>query len=188
MRGAEAKAAYEVLVRRHASDLYRFAYRLVGQSAGAEDLLQETYYQAWRSIGSLREAEKGRAWLMTILRRRWIRIVREHARGPFARGDQIDVDETASPLPGPDLDLFARRESVQGALDRLDPRFKEPFLLVFLEGLSCREAAERLTVPLGTVLSRIHRARVALRVLLRDVPEAGRPGADEARAAPGGGR
>lgn len=97
-----------------------------------------------------------------------------------------DFDDTASPLPGPDLDVLARRENVQGALNRLDSRFKEPFLLVFLVGLSCREVAERLSVPLGTVLSRIHRARAALRVYLRESPDADRPEAAGPRSLSGG--
>ncbi|MCC7140034.1 MAG: RNA polymerase sigma factor [Planctomycetes bacterium] len=185
MRAADAKAAYETLVRQHAADLYRFAYRLVGDASGAEDLVQETYFHAWRSIGGLREPEKGKAWLMTILRRRWIRSMK--ASHPLATADDVDVDDTASPLPGPDLDLFARREAVQRALARLDVRYKEPFLLVFLEGLSCREAAGRLSLPLGTVLSRIHRARAALRAYLKETPESGRGDADARRASPGGG-
>ena len=168
MAQPDTRALYESLVRQHASDLYRFAFRFVGDTTKAEDLVQETYFHAWRSIGSLREPEAGRAWLMTILRRRWVRGIRREAHGPQVRTGGTDIDDTASPLPGPDLNLFALRESIQAALDRLDLRFKEPFLLVFMEGLSCREAAERLSIPLGTVLSRIHRARGSLRELLRE--------------------
>jgi RNA polymerase sigma-70 factor (ECF subfamily) len=69
------------------------------------------------------------------------------------------VDEKSSDL----LDSIAGRDRLQKALDKLDDRFKEPFLMVFLEGLSCAEAAEVLGVPLGTVLSRLHRARNQLR-------------------------
>lgn len=181
----DARSVYETLVRRHGGDLYRLAYRLVGDAVEAEELVQETYFQAWRSIDLLREPEAGRAWLGTILRRRWMRGLREEGRRPQQASGEADVDAAPSPLPGPDLGLLARRESVQAALGRLEPRFREPFLLVFLEGLSCREAAERLSIPLGTVLSRIHRARASLRVFLREEPEASR-GAGEARAAPGG--
>lgn len=183
----DTRALYESLVRRHGSDLYRFAYRLVGDATRAEDLVQETYFHAWRSIGSLRDPEAGRAWLMTILRRRWARGLRREAHAPrVSRTGEADIDATASPLPGPDLDLFARRESVQAALDRLDVPLKEPFLLVFLEGLSCREAGERLSIPLGTVLSRIHRARASLRVLLRDEGTVRRRQSEDPRARSGG--
>ena len=120
------------------------------------------------------------------LRRRWARGLRREAREPRVRGEETDIDSAASPLPGPDLDLFARRESVQVALGRLDLRLKEPFLLVFLEGLSCREAADRLSIPLGTVLSRIHRARASLRVLLRDEAAAPRRDSGDPRASSGG--
>ena len=186
MAGADPRAIYEALVSRHGGDLYRFAYRLVGDATRAEDLVQETYFHAWRSIRSLRDPEAGRGWLLTILRRRWARGLRREARAPRTSTDQADIDGAASPFPGPDLDLFARRESVQIALDHLDPRMKEPFLLVFLQGLSCREAADRLSIPLGTVLSRIHRARASLRVLLRDTDQVGPGTSDEVRASSGG--
>lgn len=77
------------------------------------------------------------------------------------------------PTLGGDIDVLASdeqdgsmRDALQRALDRLDVRFKVPFLLVFLEGLTCQETADELGLPLGTVLSRIHRARVALRASL----------------------
>ena len=184
MARAEQRTVYETLVRRHSADLFRFAYRLVGKIQEAEDLVQETYYQAWRSIGSLRDPEAGRAWLLTILRRQWARELDRGSRGP-AIGAQ-DPDDSASPFPGPDLDLLAKREHVQGAIDRLDPRWKEPFLLVFLTGLSCREAADCLSIPLGTVLSRIHRARTALRGYLREAGEPGATSSDAPRSERGG--
>jgi len=186
MRSSDARTIFESLVRAHAADLYRFAFRLLGEAQGAEDLVQEAYHHAWRSVESLRDPAAGRAWLLTILRRRWSRRLRDESRRRGPRLEERDVDQSASPLPGPDIDLLARREWVQDALNRLDPRLKETFLLVFLEGLSCREAAERLGSPLGTVLSRVHRARVALRVLLRDVSDEEDAPGMTTRALPGG--
>ena len=75
---------------------------------------------------------------------------------------RVDAD-TVTPY----LELLARREDIQRALDALDPDRRTVFLLVFLEGFTCREAGEMLDIPLGTVLSRIHRARGELRGLLR---------------------
>jgi RNA polymerase sigma-70 factor (ECF subfamily) len=169
---------FEGLVARHAAELYRFAYRLVGEAAAAEDLVQETFHQAWKGLAGLRDPAKGRAWLYTVLRRRWKRTLRS---GTAARpeGAREDAALIASPLDGPEL-VVERREWLQHALDALDPTFRETFVLVFVAGLSCREAAGALDVPLGTVLSRLHRARQSLRSTLAQ--------ADTARRSQEGGR
>jgi RNA polymerase sigma-70 factor, ECF subfamily len=157
---------YETLVRAHAADLFRFAYRLSGTHAAAEDLLQETFSEAWRCIEQLRTPSAGRAWLLQILRHRHAHQQRGAARRPTLGGD-VDVLESRE-------QDCSMRDDLQGALDELDDRFKVPFLLVFLEGLTCQETADALGLPLGTVLSRIHRARVALRASLDEpvVPRA----------------
>jgi RNA polymerase sigma-70 factor (ECF subfamily) len=173
------RSVYETLVERHAASLYRLAYRLVGETAGAEDLVQESFLQAWRSIRSLREVDAGSAWLTTILRRRFGRWLHDRSRQPRVAADS-DADDTASPLPGPDAGMFSDHERLQRALDHLDPRLKEPLLLSQMAGLSCGETARLLSLPLGTVLSRIHRARVELRRRLEprsvdDVRDSGSP-------------
>jgi RNA polymerase sigma-70 factor (ECF subfamily) len=160
---------YEDLVHRHAADLYRFAHRLCGNAQIAEDLVQDSFYEAWRLIHSLREPRRGRAWLFQILRYRYAHTVRDRSRRVRATGggggellDQIAEE------PGQDvLDALSNQELLQRALDSLDDDYKEPFLMVFLEGLRCHEVAESLDLPLGTVLSRIHRARQLLRRSLR---------------------
>jgi RNA polymerase sigma-70 factor, ECF subfamily len=154
-RGAQR---YEALVRAHAPDLFRFAYRLTGTRAAAEDLLQETFSEAWRCLAQLRKPAAARAWLLQILRHRHAHSQRGAARRPTLGGD-IDRLESGE-------QDGSMRDALQRALDELDDRFKVPFLLVFLEGLTCQETADELGVPLGTVLSRIHRARIALRASL----------------------
>ncbi len=160
------RARYERWVTDHSVELYRFALRMTGRGEIAEDLTQETFYHAWRSMKSLRDPSRARAWLFQILRYRYSHWLRD-------KGRQVKTTAPAEPIenrPGKDrastLERMTRHESLQLALDDLDERFRTPFLMVFLEGLSCREAAERLGVPLGTVLSRIHRARQALRASL----------------------
>ncbi len=160
-RGAQR---YETLVRAHAADLFRFAYRLTGTHAAAEDLLQETFSEAWRCLEQLRRPSAARAWLLQILRNRHAHQQRGAARRPALGGD-IDALESEA-HDGP------TRDALQRALDQLDDRFKVPFLLVFLEGLTCQETADAMGVPLGTVLSRIHRARVALRARLAEPSDA----------------
>jgi len=158
-------------VRDHTDELYAFAFRYCGRSDIAEDLVAETYTEAWKSIRKLRNAASGRAWLFQILRHRCSHWLRDSGRRPDTVASlEAVADRVAAPGPGVP-ETLARREALQRALDRLDDRFKAPFLMVFLQGLSCREAAEALDVPLGTVLSRIHRARGVLRGSLAEFGE-----------------
>lgn len=164
---------YEQLVRQYGGDVYRFAYRLSGDKDLADDLTQEAFCEAWRSLGDLRNPERGKSWLMQILRHRFLHTVRDSGRRVQARPDmealnQLDTGDVASVLA-----RLADQELLQHALDLLEDRFKEPFLLVFLEGFHCREVAELLDLPLGTVLSRIHRARIQMRASIRQLDPVG---------------
>ncbi len=174
------RACYEQWVREHAGDLYRFALRLCGDPQVAEDLVQETFYQAWRGRGRLRDAEKARSWLFQILRYRHSHWARSRAGDPLRPAPGFtDLEAfaeqagTAPAAPGAQPD---NREALQAALNQLDDRFKLPLLMVFVQGLTCRGVAEQLDVPLGTVLSRIHRARGHLRrALAGATPARGEP-------------
>ncbi len=167
MNDAERRALFQRLVRDQAGELYRFALLQTGQAEQAEDLVQETYYEAWRSIARLREPEKARAWLFQILRHRFAHWVRAKSRRPQATVD-VTEQEIVSKNAVDALESLERRDAIRRALQRLDERYRETFLLVFLEGFSCREAAAFLEIPLGTVLSRIHRARRDLRASLSE--------------------
>jgi len=153
---------YEEWVRVFGADLYRMAYRLCGDTNTAEDLVQETFYHAWKDMSKLRDHSKARPWLFQMLRYRYAHMVRDQMRR--IKADSIDslAGQVADPSPSP-LARLTDRDTLQVALDDLDERLKAPLLMVFLEGLTCREAAEALDIPLGTVLSRIHRARQRLR-------------------------
>jgi RNA polymerase sigma-70 factor (ECF subfamily) len=152
-------------VRDHAGDLYRFAHRFCGDAAIAEELVQETFYQAWKGRFSLRRRDRARAWLFQILRRRCARWLQERAAQPAATAPVAAMDLAADTQPGPG-EMLAQREALQAALDTIEERFKLPLLMVFVEGLTCQQTAECLDLPLGTVLSRIHRARQRLRAAL----------------------
>lgn len=149
---------YAALVRAHAADLYRYAVRLTGDTDFAEDVVQETFQEAWRGLAGLRSPEAGRAWLFQIMRNRHAHGVRAASRRPAPSSGIDELSQTCGDAPD--------RSALQRALDDLDARFKTPFLMVFLEGLTCQETADALGIPLGTVLSRVHRARAALRVTL----------------------
>ena len=160
MAKADPRLLYEQWVRAHGPELYRFAYRLSGNHQVTEDLVQETYVEAWKSLTGNRGPEKARAWLFQILRFRYAHFIRDGKRrmqaGPIEGIDAPDPTPAAT-------DRVADQEILQGALNELSAELRETFLMVFMQGYKCREAAEELHVPLGTVLSRLNRARETLR-------------------------
>jgi RNA polymerase sigma factor (sigma-70 family) len=171
----DCEGLYEDLVQRHAARVWRMAYRLTGDHADAEDLTQEAYYEAWRSIGTLREPEAGGGWLIRILIHRASRRLRRIRTTPELERLQDGALEEAAAA---EFDLGGSQVDIQAALDGLDPDRR----MVFLEGFTCREAGEMLDIPLGTVLSRIHRARAELRVSLRHMNPAMRESESHGRA------
>jgi RNA polymerase sigma-70 factor (ECF subfamily) len=160
------RVRYEALVQAHAVDLHRFAYRLTGKMDAAQDLVQETFLEAWRSIGSQSMPGKERAWLFSVLRHRWAHQRRDSSRRIQTRDDSEQLHQQPSSDAGV-LDRMIHTERLQSALDALDAPFRETFLMVFMQGLTCKEAAEALGVPLGTVLSRVSRAKEAMRKSVR---------------------
>jgi RNA polymerase sigma-70 factor (ECF subfamily) len=167
MRDDQLRSTYEGWVRDYAADLFRAAARLCGQRDVAEELVQETFYEAWRSVRSLHDIARARMWLLTILRRRYARWVRDETRKPRNnRSLETDCKRIGGTADGSAGELLDQLDELQAALNVLDDRYKLPFLLVFLEGMTCEQTARFLDLPLGTVLSRIHRARTRLRMSL----------------------
>jgi len=167
---------YERWVHAHGAELYRFAYRLSGKEQVAEDLVQETFTEAWRSLLARRKPDQPRAWLFQILRFRYAHFIRDQRHHLNTSHDTDALDENIAPQQPHPLDRLANQESLERAFAVLSPSVRETFLLVFQAQLTCREAAEELHIPLGTVLSRIDRARRILRTALASkdaAPEAG---------------
>jgi RNA polymerase sigma-70 factor (ECF subfamily) len=155
----------------HVPELLRVATRLCGDAAAGEDLVQETYLQAWRSFHRFEAGTNCRAWLYKILLFTYSAQRRKRARQPFL----VDIDTAADAAllvesPTPDM-LTA--EAVRAAFERLPDPFRTLVLLVDVEGLTYREAADALTVPIGTVMSRLSRGRRMLRLgLAEHAPDA----------------
>jgi RNA polymerase sigma-70 factor, ECF subfamily len=159
---ALSQAEFNRLVTDHGPALYRIAYRLVGDRHEAEDLVQDTYRSAWKSRQTY-QAERGeRAWLAAILRRRAIDRWRRHTVPTYTSGD--GPLQVGTPAIDPTDEQFT--DEMQHALGQLPQELRETLLLVVVTELTHQEAADVLGVPLGTVLSRVSRARARLRELL----------------------
>jgi RNA polymerase sigma-70 factor, ECF subfamily len=160
----DAWAAFEGEVLPHADRLFRLAMWFERNRADAEDVVQDTMIQALKSFHRFQPGTNCRAWLITILQR----IVSNRRR---ARGRSIVVsdpdDHIAQTVPFvPPIPQELTDELVLGTLRRLTPAFQEVILLCDVEDLSYKEAAEALAIPIGTVMSRLHRGRAQLRAEL----------------------
>lgn len=156
--------AFDRWVADHVAVLYRVAYRLLGNGHDAEDVVQDAFRSAWTSRHLYDRARSERAWLLAILRRRVADHWRRRETREVAAGADFD-----RPTAG-ESDPFADELSatMQAALDRLPIELRETLLLVVVGELTHQEAADLQGIPLGTVLSRVSRARSRLRGFLLD--------------------
>lgn len=150
------------LVADHHAALYRYAYRLSGSAADAEDLVQQTFLTAAAKLDQVRSAEGVRSWLYAVLRNTWLKSCRK--RGPVRAGD-LDLALESIPEELPETPLVDREE-LQAALDGLPEEFKIVVLMFYYEHCSYQEIADKLGLPIGTVMSRLSRAKSQLRVRL----------------------
>jgi RNA polymerase sigma-70 factor (ECF subfamily) len=142
-------------MRAYSPELYRYAYWLCRDSFQAEDLLQETFMRAWKSWDDLRDESAARSWLYTILRNERARL---YERKRFKIDDDQDLNEVPDPRVG-----VADELEMRDALRALPPGYREPLLLQWIGGYSCREIAEIMNLTEGAVMTRLTRARIALR-------------------------
>lgn len=162
---ALSQADFNEIVDLHGPTLYRMAYRMMGDRHEAEDVVQDAYRSAWKSRLRYEAGRSQRAWLIAILRRRIIDRWRKSPPPSVLSGDQpLDVA-----VAGDDPTAGGYTDEMQRALDRLPGELRESLILVVVGELTHQEAADSLGVPLGTVLSRVSRARVRLREYLHVV-------------------
>lgn len=169
---AEPRRRFEEEALVHLDALYGLALRLTGgDEARSEDLVQDTYLRAFRSWEQFEAGTNCRAWLMTILRNTFINEYRRRK----SRGEQVEFEEVAERPPTPALfeadpkgtvlERVLEREVVR-AIETLPDDFRVPVVLADIEGLSYGEVAELMGIPVGTVKSRLFRARRRLQELL----------------------
>jgi RNA polymerase sigma-70 factor (ECF subfamily) len=159
-----------------ARPLMAAAMRLTRRRADAEDLVQETLYRAWRSLRTFERGTRFKAWLFRILTNAFINRGKREAMAPAAC-DPLDLERTqtrtapAELVELRELDAVSDQhfdQRVKAALEALPETYRVPMVLFALGDLTYREIADALSVPIGTVMSRLHRARAHLRDELLD--------------------
>ncbi|QDF68571.1 sigma-70 family RNA polymerase sigma factor [Shewanella sp. SNU WT4] len=152
---------YDALVKVLHADIFRYAYWLCGDRHVAEDITQETFLRAWKSLDALKDEKAAKAWLITILRR-------ENARR-FER-KQFDYTDTEEGQLEDNINLTLEQKMEQTLLRRqiakLEPEYREPLLLQVIAGFTGEEIAQVLELNQNTVLTRLFRARNQLKDLL----------------------
>lgn len=147
--------------------LYRVAYRFTGNRADAEDLVQETFFKAYRAFDRFQEGTNCKAWLLTILRNTYLDRAKKMAKEPPTEawdeatsaqdGSQLAAAEVESVLDG------SLEAEVEQALQSLSPQHRLAVILADLEEMSYEDIAKGLGCPVGTVRSRLHHGRALLR-------------------------
>jgi RNA polymerase sigma-70 factor, ECF subfamily len=174
------QADFERLSLEHLPALYSGALRMTHKPADAEDLVQETFLKAYRGFKGFEEGTNLRAWLFRIMTNTYINMYRQKQRRPdqtefddveevflYRRMGGLEAATLGRSTEDAVMDKFTETE-VKQAVDALPEAFRVPVLLADVEGFSYKEIAEMLDVPIGTVMSRLHRGRKALQKSLFD--------------------
>jgi len=165
---AELIEQYYVLV-------YRYAYRLTGSVADAEDLTQETFLLAQANLGQLREPSRAKGWLCAIVRNEYLKHWKRRRIVDF-----VSLEAFGEPAGGFPVESDIDEERLQKALNQIPEEFRTTLILFYFHDFSYKEIAAHLKVPMGTVMSRLARGKTHLRRLLIDMPQ----GASTDAAAP----
>lgn len=170
--------AFTVDAMQYAPQLFSTAMRMTRNRADAEDLVQETFVKAWRSSSTFQEGTNLRAWLFRIMTNTFINKYNAQQRRPqeteldeveelflFRRLGAFDQSKMSSSAEDQLLEFFTDDE-VKTAIEELPEMFRIPVLLSDVDGFAYKEIAEMLDVPIGTVMSRLHRGRKMMQKLL----------------------
>jgi RNA polymerase sigma-70 factor, ECF subfamily len=160
----ESLSTFEVSALPHATDLFRTATSLLGNRAEAEDAVQETYLQAWKSFHRFTPGTNCRAWLYRVLfhviahqRRKWL--------NRFVATERTDIEQTATYSVPVAEELTD--EEILGAIRNIPQQYAEVVMLADVHEFSYKEIQETLEIPIGTVMSRLSRGRQLLRAKLQ---------------------
>ena len=160
----------------HENALYNYALKISGNTDDAQDLVQETYYKAYRHFDKFQSGTNSKAWMFMILKNTFINDYRKSIREPYKLDyEQIqnfyeNIKSDRAQENNLDSDYYNNLldDELTEAIDQLPTKMREVFLLCDLEGYSYEETAELVDCPIGTVRSRLHRARHMLQEILFD--------------------
>ena len=157
-----SRTEFDELIDTHMDVLLRSALRLTRHHEEAEDVVQETYLRAWKYFHRFEPGTNSRAWLFRIM----FNVINQRY-GDRGQGESVSIEDSGldQVLAGAPPPSFSTWE-VMDALEKLPPDYRAVMLMVVVEEFSYKEASEILNVPLGTVMSRLHRGRQALKSML----------------------
>jgi RNA polymerase sigma-70 factor, ECF subfamily len=158
MDDAERLRLLADLVDRHYRLVFRFASRLTGSAADAEDVTQQAFLTAQTRLDQLRDHSRAGGWLCAIARNAWLKDLRKHSGEVVA-----PLEGNDEPMADPPADSAIDGESLQLILDEMPEEFRSPLILFYFNDFSYKDIAGHLGIPLGTVMSRLARAKGHLR-------------------------
>lgn len=159
LQGNTKQQRYESLVAALYQDVFRYAFWICKSKPLAEDLVQETFLRAWRSLESLQNDKAAKAWLFTILRRENARLYERY------RPELVDIEgQSIAEVGDNEPDNKMDKELLHNAINRLESDYREPLLLQVIGGFSGKEIAEILDLNNNTVMTRLFRARSKLKL------------------------
>ena len=167
--------AFEQIVKRYKNQLLNFAYRFLGDIEDSEDIVQETFLRIFRKRNAYKNIAKFSTWIYTITGNLAKTELRRRKKRKLFSISSLGYDEKDYELPdhrrGPEekADSVVKEEIIQKAIDVLSPKFKEVVILRDIQELSYEEISKILKIPLGTVKSRVNRARLKLQEILGDL-------------------
>jgi len=164
-----SKDEFKQLTYPHMKLMYNVALRYCGNAFDAEDIVQETYLMAFKSFHQLREKSKCKPWLLKILRNNFLKSYHKHKSiQRLNETDYIEFLETGMSTEDADTMLFSAvgKQTVEQAMDQLPIKYKEVLTLYYLDEMLYKDIADSLEIPIGTVMSRLTRAREGLKTTL----------------------
>lgn len=137
--------------------VYRYAYRLSGSAPDAEDLTQQAFLVAHQKLHQLREPDRAGGWLCRIVRNTFLKTK------PAGRSGVVPLENQPEPVDALGANIDIDVEELQRAISQLSEEFRTPLILFYFEQVSYREIAQQMNIPVGTVMSRLARAKSWLR-------------------------
>ena len=164
-----SKKEFKKLTYPHMKPLYNVALKYCGNGFDAEDIVQETYLMAFHKFHQLRDKAKCKPWLLTILRNNFLKSYhKKKTRQKLQETDYISFLEASMLANNPENILVkaSSRQTILKAMDQLPEKYKEVLLLYYMDEMLYKDIANILDIPIGTVMSRLTRARGSLKVIL----------------------